>query len=874
MEHDVKDETSQTHLGILRLQKRVARLKRLAQKYKGAELTQNALLEISNIATKVDSLDAFYAGVHQHLQQLIPADNLFIATLNVQSNELEIPFFSDEKDSHPSIQFPKHELAELLMSGLTGYVFKTGEPLLCDTQRCDELAAQGQIVNWGSPSHQWLGVPIKHNGQTTGVLVVQSYDETISYGDIELELMIFVCRHISGVMERLRHQEYLAQAIEQRTKELSQAYDKLKQEVFERRRAERLQKSLFEIANIATTNVDSHHFYVQLHSVISHLLAANNCYIALLDETKTHLSFPFYVSQISTKQPNERPLADGLTEYILKHQRPLLLDNTDIKALISAGELYTKAPDLNNTAQMHQWIGIPLFIHGEVRGALTIYSFSATQNYHRKDLELLTFVSQHIATAIERKLATEALKHSYEQLEDKVTERTQELARLNQSLEQEIAQRRRIEQQLIHDAKHDSLTGLPNRAMFMERLNQAVKHVRRHSQDRCAVIFIDLDRFKLINDTLGHLEGDKFLIETARRLGQCIRQNDSLGRLGGDEFVILLDCPHHIEDAVEVAERVLTELSKPYILGQQEFRSGASIGIAISDNQQRDTSESLLRDADAAMYLAKSRGKGCYVVFDDAGQQQQLEAFALEQELKDALNYQQLALQYIPIYDLQRLIPIAFEARLLWQHPRLGKINQLQLCNMAEQCNLQMELDKHALTLLYSEYNRLPNASCQVQIALSSQHLTHKHALRSLKNTLKACPFATNKLLLLFNEQALSKDTENHINGFEQLKKLGVGLGVNHYGTGYSALTSLTFLPISTLKLDPSYASQLDNERHGKLIKAFLLSAQTLELECYCTGINDDEHINKFVHLGFARGQGKQLGTSFTLSSSDQQCCA
>ncbi|EGM68172.1 sensor domain-containing phosphodiesterase [Shewanella sp. HN-41] len=873
-----EDEPAQPRIKeIERLEKRLIRLKYLAHKYKRAEIIQNTLLELSNIATQVSSLEEFYLGVHQHLKQLISADNFFIATLDATTGGLTVPFFADEKDAHPSQLYPEQSLSTLLQQGLTGYVFRTGKTLLCDDTLVDELVAAGQIVNLGSPCHLWLGVPIRHEDIVTGVLVVQTYDTNVHYGDIEVELMTFICHHISGVMERLKHQEQLEQAIQQRTKELSQAYDKLKQEVYERRRAERLQKSLFEIAELANSSTDNPDFYAQLHNVIRHLIPANNCYIALLNEEETHLTFPFYVSQQGNGHPGTRPLQDGLTEYVLKHKRPLLLDQSDISALIASGELYTKAPSLNHTQTMHQWIGIPLFIHDQVRGALTIYSFSMTQNYQIKDLELLTFVSQHIGTAIEKKLSAESLQRSYEELEEKVIARTRALAELNKDLEKEIRQRRNMEAKLVHDAKHDALTGLPNRAMFMERLSQAIKHVRRHSLDQFALLFIDLDRFKQINDTLGHIEGDRFLIETASRLRSCIRSNDTLARLGGDEFVILLDSVNSINDAKDVSERVIQKISQPYKSGTSEFNSGASIGITISGNHRLDTSESMLRNADTAMYQAKANGKGCYVIFDDSSSEQAMQDAAFENDFRLALQAHELQLSYSPIVDLQTQQTYALECRLFWEHPHRGTIQQEQLCVLAEQVNLMVELDKYAITALdnaYIELLRCHGDQLDLHLLLSSQHLKHKHVLRSLKNTLKQTRLNLNRLWLFFNEKALVQETENHINGFGLLQKLGVNLGISHYGIGHSSLNSLLFLPIKALKLDTNIARQLQDEQHIKLISAYQKTASTLDLLIFASGLTNQEQIHIFSSLGYQFGQGGALTDTFTILESPQLVCA
>lgn len=864
-------------LQIRRLEKKLSRLKFLANKYKHAEIIQNALLEISNIATQVSSLDEFYNGVHHHLKQLIPADNFFVATIDNQTGTIAVPFFADEKDAHPAELYPEQSLSTLLQQGLTGYVFRSGESLLCDEDKISQLVAANEIVDLGSPCHLWLGVPIKHEGTVTGVLAVQTYDTNIHYGDIELELMTFICHHIAGVMERLKHQEQLEQAILLRTKELSQAYDKLKQEVYEKRRAERLQKSLFEIAELASFSAESSHFYSRLHNIIRHLIPANNCYIALLNEAETHLTFPFYVSQLGHESPGDRPLQDGLTEYVLKHKRPLLLDQQDINALVETGELYAQAPGLNHTQTMHQWIGIPLFIHGQVRGALTIYSFSMTQNYQNKDLELLTFVSQHIGTAIEKKLSAESLRRSYELLEEKVVIRTKELAELNKDLEKEISQRRNMEAKLVHDAKHDALTGLPNRAMFMERLNQAIKHVRRHSLERFALLFIDLDRFKQINDTLGHLEGDKFLIETANRLRSCIRGNDTLARLGGDEFVILLDRINHLSDAKDVSERVIQTISRPYKLGNTELISGASIGITISGNHKVDTSESMLRNADTAMYQAKANGKGCFVIFDDCAEQQATQDSLLEAELKHALIHGELQLNYLPLVELNSQQIQAFETRLQWTHPLRGCIQQDQLNQFANQYQLTVELDKYTLNAIDQSHPDLVaqyGESVALHIMLSSQHLKHKHVLRSLKNTLKQIQVNLANVWLFFNEKALVQETENHINGFELLQRLGVKLGISHYGSGYSALNSLLFLPISGLKLDAELSKQLHNEQQMKLLLAYQKTAATLELKMFVDGLNSQEQVDVFMGLGYQFGQGSALADAIFLPKNPQQIYA
>ncbi|MDO6640133.1 diguanylate cyclase [Shewanella sp. 5_MG-2023] len=842
------------------LKRRVSRLRRLLSKYKRAEVIQNALLEISNIATNAISLDAFYHGVHSHLQKLIHADNFFIAELDTDSSIISLPFFADEKDPHPSELYPDEEISALLKRGITGYVLRTGEPLLCDDQGFESLVKAGEIDDLGSACLQWLGVPIKHNDKVTGVLVVQSYSDDIIYGELELELMGFICHHISGVMERLRHNEELEIAIVQRTKELSDAYEKVKQEVQERVKAEKLQSALFQIADLSTSDVSQSVFYPQIHKIISQLIPAENCFISLVNKASNTLSFPFYVSKMASEPPKPRPMQDGLTEYILKHKKPLLLRQQDIQALIKAGDIYGHNPDLNHTHAMVQWIGIPLFIHGEVTGGLTIYSLSDNDSFAVKDLELLTFVSQHIANAIEKKLAAEQLKRSHELLEDKVQKRTHAIAEMNDNLQRQIMQRKKIEAQLVFDAKHDNLTGLPNRSFFMERLSQTIKHLRRNKNEQCALLFIDLDGFKQINDTLGHLEGDRFLIETSKRLKACIRDNDTLARLGGDEFVILLDSIHRKQDAEDVSERILKAIAQPFTLTSQQVISGASIGVAYSAKNTSYDSESILRHADTAMYQAKAKGKGCYVVFDQHIEQHFNQRVKLEQDFQQALENHHINVNLIPVVDFDGLSILAYEPIASWQHATHGSISHQQLQSLASKTQTITIFDDYIFKYIDSGYKALTDTlghAPQIHMSLSSKHIKLKYDLRSLKNTIKNSQISPSHLWVFFHEKAFVKDRKNHITAFDTLTELEVNIGINGYGTGYSSLSSLSFLPIKALKLDADASQHLLNSKQLQLAKAYCLIASTLGFEMFADGVNTDEQLTALRQLGYYQGQGR-----------------
>lgn len=321
---------------------------------------------------------------------------------------------------------------------------------------------------------------------------------------------------------------------------------------------------------------------------------------------------------------------------------------------------------------------------------------------------------------------------------------------------------------------------------------------------------------------------------------------------------------------------MIQKISQPYRLGTMEFNSGASIGITISGKHKVDTSESMLRNADTAMYQAKANGKGCYVIFDDNAQHQAIQDVELETEFRQALHHAEIELSYLPVVDFNTGQVHALESRLFWQHPLRGLLQQEQLSALAEQSHLTVELDKYTISIIdrtYAELLKQHDESIELHVMLSSQHLKHKHVLRSLKNTLKQTQLNLSHLWLFFNEKALVQETENHINGFELLQKLGVKLGISHYGSGYSALNSLLFLPIKGLKLDANLTKQIHAEQLLKLMSAYQKTASTLELQTFVDGIDSPEQKRIFSELGYQLGQGAALADTFTLSDTQSQIC-
>jgi diguanylate cyclase (GGDEF)-like protein len=441
-----------------------------------------------------------------------------------------------------------------------------------------------------------------------------------------------------------------------------------------------------------------------------------------------------------------------------------------------------------------------------------------------------------------------------------VNKRTEELQATNFNLRREIEERRKAEQQLYFEAHHDALTRLPNRAMFSERLSYALSHLKRHPNNRFAVLFIDLDRFKAINDTLGHFTGDQFLIEIASRLSDCVRDNDVLARLGGDEFVILLDSVQSTQDVEDVASRIINMVRKPFSLEGHTLYSNASIGVAPSHTRYKDASE-ILRDADAAMYQAKNLGRGRYVFFDESMREQLMANITLEQELRIALKEQQFELHYQKISELSNHRTIGYEGFLRWHHPDKGLLTPSEFLFMAEETGMIVDIEawvvKEVCLQLKYWKNSEENRDAFIGINLSGRHLSQPNQINELISVIKEHVDEPNKLILEFNESAFSQHKELVLRGIKKLTECGIKLALDDYGTRMSSINLLHSYPFEFIKLDRSFTRTLDNDdKKLALVKALNSLGDEFGYQLVAEGIESEAMFDRLRKVGCQYGQG------------------
>ncbi len=425
----------------------------------------------------------------------------------------------------------------------------------------------------------------------------------------------------------------------------------------------------------------------------------------------------------------------------------------------------------------------------------------------------------------------------------------------------DITERKRTEEQLVHDALHDALTGLPNRTLFMERVEHALKHAKRHKDYLFAVLFIDLDRFKIVNDSLGHSVGDRLLIAIARLLERCLRTNDTVARLGGDEFTVFLDNIQDITDATRIAERLQAELMSPFNLEGHTVFTNASIGIVLGSSGYQQGSE-LLRDADIAMYRAKELGKARYAIFDPLMHAQTLKLLQLENELRRAIERQEFLVYYQPIISLVTGRLTGFEALVRWQNPEQGLILPAEFIPIAEDTGLIVPLGEWVLRSACRQLRawqlKFPAAApLNMSVNIASKQIRESNFSEKLDQILAETALDGSFLKLEITESMLAADAQATINMLNQIRARKIQLSMDDFGKGYSSLSYLHRFPINTLKIDRSFVSQMNSDPENfEIVRTIITLAHTLRMDVIAEGVETAEQFTQLRTLKCEQAQG------------------
>jgi diguanylate cyclase (GGDEF)-like protein/PAS domain S-box-containing protein len=423
----------------------------------------------------------------------------------------------------------------------------------------------------------------------------------------------------------------------------------------------------------------------------------------------------------------------------------------------------------------------------------------------------------------------------------------------------DITERKMLEEQLTHQAFHDALTHLPNRALFMDRLEHAIARAGR-AEEHVAVLFLDLDNFKVVNDSLGHKVGDQLLVAVGQRLLECVRSSDTVARLGGDEFTLLIEDVSSIDDATVVAVRIAEALRSPFNLEGRDVFLNTSVGIAVSTGEEHP--DDLLRNADLAMYQAKNSGKARYAVYEPALNRRIWERLQSELELRHALEANELVVYYQPVVQLHTGRIVEMEALVRWQHPERGLVPPIEFISLAEETGLILPLGQWVLEEACKQaqiwQNTVPGASdLMISVNLSPRQFKHPLLVSDINRVLEETGLEPHSLKLEITESTGLDNTESTVTTLRELKAAGIQIAIDDFGTGYSALSYLKHYPVDSLKLDRSFISGLGRSLEDTaIIHAVIAFARTLSLKVIAEGIETAEQLAELRDLGCNWGQG------------------
>ena len=695
-------------------------------------------------------------------------------------------------------------------------------------------------------------------------------------------------------------------------------------DISQRKRAEKLQRALYRIAEISASVQDMPGFYASVHQIVSELMNARNFYLALVqDEASNGLTFQYFVDEVDPEPPQVKQ-GRTLTEYVMRTGAPLLASPAVFERLVATGEVeVVGAPSVD-------WLGVPLMRGDRAFGVIVVQSYSEKARYSEEDRDILTFVSQHVAAALDRRRAADALRESEarfrtlaetapcaifiyqddgfryanpaaasitgynrEELRDlsfwrlvhqdfreavrerglarqrgesvparyefKIERRDGEERWLDSSASSvefggrpavlgiafDVTERKRAEEQIKSLAYHDVLTGLPNRLLFNDRLNVAVAQAHR-LQQRLGVLFLDLDRFKVINDSLGHSLGDRLLQAVAERLEAGVREGDTVARLGGDEFILLLPGIARADDIAKVAEKILDSLRLPFRLEGRDLFVTASIGLSLYPEDGLD-GETLVKNADIAMYRAKEQGRDNFQLYTQTMNERAVERLQLESSLRKALAHGELLLHYQPLLDLSTGRVHGVEALLRWEHPESGLVYPGDFMHLAEITSLILPIGVWTLRTACAQVKKWQEEGhphLSVAVNLSARQFQQVEVVDHVKRALRETGLSPRSLDLEITESHAMANAEATIHTLRELKALGVRISIDDFGIGYSSLSYLKRLPIDTLKIDQSFVRDITSDPDDAAIATAIIAlAHTLKLRVVAEGVETQQQL-------------------------------
>lgn len=626
--------------------------------------------------------------------------------------------------------------------------------------------------------------------------------------------------------------------------------------------------ALQSLARLPNNSSDLQAYHHSLFQAVNECFNVKNCYLLYRDSESNRYLPSFFVEDehVLDHQVISKSIDHVEFKYSFAHHLILRKNFWEVEEQM-LGELKKKNINPYLERNFDTWFGIALQEQGKVFGCLVIYGMQGEIKYRSAIKQFLTCLSYYLTSAwviknLNMSLGEEKSRCNklLNDLERQTQLRKKEVSAVNKVLEQQIVDRIQVEEKLKHDAFHDPLTDLPNRTLFLDRLSHCIKAQRRVGANEFAVLYLDLDRFKIINDSLGHAFGDDLLKFVSARLLTCVRPGDTVARVGGDEFCIVLTNITSANDIHDVAARILEVFKSPFRINDNNIISSTSIGITTSEHGYTNA-EDAIRDADAALYQAKRDGRNCYALFDDSMHRRVTRRLSIENSLRLALTNNEISVDFQPVIDFESQKIILLESLARWEKGELGRVSPDEFIPIAEEIGLIAEIGDvvmhQSMKSLRSWMDTYPKLShLGISINLSSAQFNVDSLADSVLTSIRRYQIPPQNLYIEITEGLL-------INCFERAKRIlttlhnaGIHIMLDDFGTGYSSLSYLHYFPIDIIKIDRSFVSTIDKPKNRQIVHSIKTLAQDLNMKVIAEGIETKEQADylKSIHCEYAQG--------------------
>ncbi|MCM2314686.1 MAG: EAL domain-containing protein [Thermoanaerobaculia bacterium] len=801
---------------------------------------QSALFRISEIAHSALDLEEVYASLHRLVGELMNAKNFYIAIRDDRERGIWFPYYVDAHDTKPQGVVP--------IEGMTGYLLEKGDAVLVDRDGFDRMVAAGEVNLVGTPPVDWLGAPLKRGGETYGVICVQSYDDSVRHSEQDLEILKFVSRHISA-------------AIEARRKEIALA------------KSEEKYRNIFKLAPVGIYQSTIDGRIQTANGMLARILG----YASSDDLLGLNLGEDIYFDHAERRRLIEQYLPVGRAfdcEILWKRKdgSPVWIQLNSHAVRGPSGEVSHFEGfvyDISGRKEAEEIMRTQAAAMEASMDGIAIITADGRISYaNRSFLKLFgcasdrDLIGYHWRVLVERREMLAILRNLVVPFERTGEWRGESSARALTGLQfpveisltriarrsvvcviRDITERNFAEEQIRHLAYHDALTGLPNRLLFRDRLAVAIPQCQRAGK-RLGVLFLDLDRFKGVNDTLGHNAGDQLLQEVALRLKECVRESDTVARLGGDEFTLLIPMLTDSDDAPRLAQKILDSIHLPFDIDGRELFTTTSIGVSLYPEDGTDAG-TLIRNADTAMYQAKEKGRNNYQLFNAELNTRSLERLAIENDLRRAITGREFVVFYQPVMSLRTGRVSGMEALVRWQHPHLGLLGPATFIPIAEGSGLMDEIGEivlRAAAIQARAWQLAGFTGLGLAVNLSARQLHDPTLDDRVARILEETGLSSGSLTLEITESSAMQNPDTSVRILEALKSRGVRIAVDDFGIGHSSLNYLKRFPVDVLKIDQSFVHDISEDADtAAIVNGIIALGHKLRLSLVAEGVETVE---------------------------------